>query len=116
MKKYFLLALLLVTAVFVNAQDQKTEPKKSQGQDVKVVINVADLNTAITSYVKKNYEGYKIEKAMSLQTNGVATKYKTTIKNNEEVRILSFDKDFKFLSVFDPKREKNIKIPSDKNK
>lgn len=113
MKKFLLLAFFGLAALFVNAQNQ--QHNNNQGEDVKVVINVEDVNPAITSYVEKNYTGYKIEKAMSLQTNGIPTKYKTTIKKDEEVRILTFDKDFKFISVLDPKKEKRVKTPATTN-
>jgi outer membrane lipoprotein-sorting protein len=112
MKKFFLLALLGLAVIFANAQSQQSTHNGNQGENVKVVINVEDLNQAIKSYVEKDYPGYTIEKGMSLNTDGLPTLYRVSIKKGDEVRIVSFDKDFKFLSVIDPKTEKRTKVPS----
>ena len=115
MKKFFLLPLFMLSALFTNAQNQPVQ-NNNKGQVVKVGIEVENLNLALTTYIETNYKEYKIEKAMSFQTDGVATKYKITIKKNDELRVVFFDKDYKFLNEVDPKNNKKAESPSDKNK
>lgn len=102
--------------MFANAQSQENQHNGKQGTDVKVIIKVEDLNLAIKTYIEKNYPNYLIEKGMSLNTDGVPTLYKVGIKNGEEVRMLTFDKDYNFLSIIDPKKEKRTKTPTGNRK
>jgi len=119
MKKFFLLSLFGLFALFVNGQNQRTqqniEPKlhrsSNQSEEVKVVINVEDVNSTIKSYIDKNYAGYSIVKAGKVEIKGEVKEYKVKIKKDDEIRNLAFDKDFNFLNVFDPKRDKKEKTP-----
>jgi len=116
MKKFFLLSLFALSALFLNAQNQPVQNNSNKGQVVKEGIEVENLNPALTTYIETNYTEYKIEKAMCLKTDGVATKYKINIKKNDELKVVFFDKDFKFLNEVDPKNNKKAESPSDKNK
>ena len=83
MKKLLLLAILVMSAVVINAQ-------------TKTVVKTADLPKALTESITKDYAGFTIKEATKVVTNNVAT-YDVVVVKGTATETLVYDKDGKFI-------------------
>jgi hypothetical protein len=104
MKKVFLVMVLLVAALVVNAQQDTVKTTKTKStttsvapqQAVRAIVKEADLLKPITESVAKDYAGYAIKEATSVTLNNVVT-YEILISKGMASETLLYDKDGKFL-------------------
>jgi hypothetical protein len=80
MKKLFVTFMVALFATVVLGQTKKTEIGPNQ------------LPDCVTKYITVNMAGYKIEKAVKIESNKVIT-YEVTVFKAEEKQILTFDAD-----------------------
>jgi len=94
MKKVVIFVLLAMIVSFSQAQTTKSKTKTSD--KTKTEVQITDLQKDITTYISKNYKGYKTEEAYEVTTKDVVT-YEVTVQKDTQGVILTFDKDGKFL-------------------
>jgi hypothetical protein len=82
MKKMFLIIVMVIAAVSVNAQ--------------RTPVKIADLQKAIVDNVTKDYAGFSIKEATKIVTNNVTT-YEVAIVKGTTQQTLLYDKDGKFV-------------------
>lgn len=92
MKKVILIMLLGMFITFVQAQTTKTETKQSPK---KTVIKSTDLPKDANTYITKNFAGYKIIKAVKVDTKGEIT-YEVNVAKGTEKYVLYFDSEGSF--------------------
>jgi len=101
MKKFILITLMGLFTLSVSAQNnqnnQKSDPPKEKKEIKRTEIKPADVDKKIVDYVKVNFADFTIEKAVKIEKNEV-TKYRIQIKKENTIKVLFFDKDFKFLN------------------
>jgi hypothetical protein len=82
MKKLFVVMILVMSALAVNAQ--------------RTPVKVADLHKTITDNIAKDYAGFTIKEATKVVTNNV-TNYEVLIVKGTAQETLLYDKDGKFI-------------------
>jgi hypothetical protein len=95
MKKVLFALVLIMAVMVVNAQVTTTT---TQEKSTVTAVKVADLQKAITDNVAKDYPGYTIMDATSVNTNDVLT-YNVVIGKDAAIQTLVYDKDGKFLKL-----------------
>ena len=83
MKKALLIIVLGIFTTFIFAQTKK-ELKSS------------DLQTPISEYIKKNFNGYNFDKAFKIDTKGIIT-YNVCVTKDKTHIMITFNKEGKFL-------------------
>jgi uncharacterized protein YxeA len=81
MKKIIVMMVAMLFVTFAFSQT-KTE------------IKPADLSKGVSTYIKKNFSGYGIDKAFKIDNKGVMSTEVVVSKDSEKLA-LTFDKDFK---------------------
>lgn len=92
MKKVILIMLLGMFITFVQAQQTKTESKATPK---KTEIKTTELSKEISTYITKNYAGFKILKAYKVDTKGEIT-YEVSVVKAAEKNVLYFDSEGAF--------------------
>jgi hypothetical protein len=102
MKKVLFALVLVMAVIAVNAQDTKATTKE---MGTRTTIMVGDLQKAITDNIAKDYAGYTVKEAASVNTAGVIT-YEVTVVKDMMTETLVYDKDGKFLKKLPAATEK----------
>jgi hypothetical protein len=88
MKKVFIVIVLIMAVLAVNAQATKTAVTKEKS--VRTSIMVADLQKPITDNLAKDYVGYTIKEAASVTKNNIVT-YQVVIVKDTTTMTLVYD-------------------------
>ena len=83
MKKVLLIAVLVMSAMIINAQ-------------TRVAVKTTDLPKALTESVAKDYAGFTIKSATKVVANNVAS-YEVVVVKGTTTETLVYDKDGKFV-------------------
>jgi hypothetical protein len=83
MKRLLLVAVLVMSAVIINAQTRTT-------------VKATDLPKALTESLTKDHAGFTVKEATKVVTNNVAN-YEVVIVKGTATETLLFDKDGKFV-------------------
>jgi len=94
MKKVFLILVLMLSVIAVNAQVVKGAGNKAKSTHT--VVQVADLQKPITDNIAKDYAGYNIKSASSVTTNNGLT-YHVVVAKGSSTETLVYDKDGVFV-------------------
>ena len=98
MKKVLFVLTFIMAALVATAQTQDTT---IQVKPTLTVVKTADLPTAITDNVAKEYAGFTIKEATQTKTNNVLT-YNVVIINGTTTETLVYDNDGKFVKKLMP--------------
>ncbi len=104
MKKGLFVILLLVAAMAVNAQQDTIKTTKAKSttttvinqQAVRTAVKAAEILKPITDNVAKDFSGYTIKEATSVNLNNTIT-YEVVIVKGMTTETLVYDKDGNFL-------------------
>lgn len=99
MKKLMFVLVLVLGALVVNAQNNKTPgatDTKTPAASSATTVKVADLPKAITDNIAKDYPGYTVREASSM-TGKNGLNYKVSIMKGSETETLLYDNTGKFL-------------------
>lgn len=110
MKKLLLILLLMMSVLVVNAQ--ASQNTTTTAKSVKTTIKVVDLQKAITDKIAKEYAGFTIKKAQSVEKNNIVTYHVVIVKDTIK-ETLVYDKDGKFVKMY---HQKDVKQQSSKKK
>ncbi len=110
MKKLLFITLLMLAVLVVNAQ--ATQNTTTTAKSVKTTIKVVDLQKTITDKIVKEYAGFTIQKAQSVEKNNILTYHVAIVKDTIR-ETLVYDKDWKFIKM---DHQKEVKQQSSKNK
>ena len=94
MKKVFIVIVLIMAVLVVNAQATKTTVTKEKS--VRTAIMVADLQKPITDNIAKDYVGYTIKEVASVTANSVVT-YEVIVVKGTTTETLVYDKEGTFV-------------------
>ena len=103
MKKVFIVIVLIMAVLAVNAQATKTTVTKEKS--VRTAVMVADLQKPITDNIAKDYVGYTIKEAASVTKNNIVT-YHVVIVKDTTTMTLVYDKDGVFVKKCPPTPQK----------
>jgi hypothetical protein len=86
MKKVFIVIVLIMAVLVVNAQATKTTVTKEKS--VRTAIMVADLQKPITDNIAKDYVGYTIKEAASVTKNNIVTYHVIIVKDTTTMTLV----------------------------
>lgn len=99
MKKVFIVLVLIMAVLVVNAQATTTPVAKEK--PLRTVVMVADLQKPITDNIAKDYAGFTIKEAASVTENNIVT-YEVVIVKGTTTETLVYDKDGVFVKKLPP--------------
>jgi hypothetical protein len=94
MKKVLFVLVLMMSVLAVNAQTSKTAGTKAKSTHA--VVQVADLQKAITDNIAKDYVGFTIKSASSVTANNALT-YHVVIAKGSTTETLVYDNNGAFV-------------------
>jgi hypothetical protein len=101
MKKLILISVLVLSAVVMNAQVQQPTAKNTNNP---VSIKVSNLPKTISDNIAKNYAGYAIKEAFTINQEG-KTNYKVIINKGTINETLMYDANGNFIKKLEAKSE-----------
>jgi hypothetical protein len=119
MKKVFVVLVLSIAVLSVNAQEtKKAAPEQDKSEKVsagpvKSVIKEADLLQPIKDNIAKDFAGAKIQRAIKMDNKGVVN-YSVMVKKDNSMWSLLFDKDGNLLRKNEMKAPKPVKVDEQK--
>jgi hypothetical protein len=103
MKNAIVVLVLLMAVLVVNGNTASTSAQ--QDKPVRTTVMASDLPQAITDNIAKDYAGYTIKEATSVNLNGAIT-YEVVVSKGTMTETLVYDKDGKFLKKLPPAKDK----------
>lgn len=105
MKKLVFVIVMVMSALIVNAQNNKTPSatdSKSPSASTATTIKAADLPKTVTDNISKDYPGWTIKEATSV-TGKNGLNYQVAVMKGNESETLLYDNTGKFLRKISPK-------------
>ena len=103
MKKVLFVLVLMMSVLAVNAQTSKTAGTKVKSTHA--VVQVADLQKAITDNIAKDYVGFTIKSASSVTANNALT-YHVVVAKGSTTETLVYDNNGAFVKKLPAKTAK----------